>query len=134
MEQLVPDYLLLTTHCCASILLNLNSSIHHTHIHVQDCINLQAPFFIILKNKKTTQQLTIMQNRVNYSNAEHNDTSITVHLQESSYLVLFLTNNWVFGAKWLILRSKLCIQWLSIAVFCFNGMANTDWDKRLPVS
>lgn len=31
-----------------------------------------------------------MQNRLNYSNAEHNDTSITVHLQDSSYLVRFL--------------------------------------------
>lgn len=44
-----------------------------------------------------------MQNR-NYFNAEHNDTSITVHLQDSFYLVLFLTNHFlrVFGAKWLI--------------------------------
>lgn len=30
-----------------------------------------------------------MQIRLNYSNAEHNDTSITVHVQESSPLVLF---------------------------------------------
>lgn len=46
-------------------------------------------------NKKTTQQLTLMQNRLNYSNAERNDTSITGHIQDSSYLVLFhfLTNN-----------------------------------------
>lgn len=40
-----------------------------------------------------------MQNRFNYSNAERNDTSITVHLQASSYLVLFLANC-VFGANW----------------------------------
>lgn len=46
MEQLVPhsDYLRLTTPVVLEFLLNLNSSIHHTHIHVQDCINLQAPF------------------------------------------------------------------------------------------
>lgn len=42
-----------------------------------------------------------MQNRFNYSDAEHNDTSITVHLQSSSYLVLFLKQIF-FGAKWQI--------------------------------
>lgn len=40
-----------------------------------------------------------MQNRINYSDADHNDTSITVHLQKSSYLVLFLIKNEIFGAK-----------------------------------
>lgn len=34
-----------------------------------------------------------MQNRINYSDADHNDTSITVHLQNSSHLVLFLIEN-----------------------------------------
>lgn len=40
-----------------------------------------------------------MQNRINYSDADHNYTSITVHLQNSSYLVLFLIKNYFFGAK-----------------------------------
>lgn len=44
-----------------------------------------------------------MQNRLNYSNAEHNDTSITVHLQDFFLFGAFsLKNNWVFGAKYLI--------------------------------
>lgn len=61
-----------------------------------------------------------MQNRLNDSNAEHNDTAITVHLQDSSYLVLFLTNNWVFGAKWPIeIKTvySLEVMVVSIAVF-----------------
>jgi len=61
-----------------------------------------------------------MQNRLNDSNAEHNDTAITVHLQDSSYLVLFLTNNWVFGAEWLIeikIVYSMVVMVLSIAAF-----------------
>lgn len=41
-----------------------------------------------------------MQNRINYSDADHNGTSITVHLQNSSHLVLFLLlKMFVFGAR-----------------------------------
>lgn len=64
-----------------------------------------------------------MQNRFNYSDAEHNDTSITVHLQSSSYLVLFLKQ--IFLAPNDKLRLKWCTR-LCIAVFFFYGMANTD--------
>lgn len=57
------------------------------------------------KKEKTTQQLTLMQNRLNNSNAsaEHNHTSITGHIQESSCLLLFTVLqilNLVQNDKW----------------------------------
>lgn len=57
-----------------------------------------------------------MQNRINYSDADHNDTSITVHLQNSSHLVLFLIKN-----EFLAPNDKLSTYYFCIAVFLWHG-------------
>lgn len=73
-----------------------------------------------------------MQNRLNYSNAERNDTSITVHLQDSSHLVLFLTNSW-FGAKWLI-GVKIVYSVVKYCCFLFCFLKNWYGKYRLKLT
>lgn len=62
-----------------------------------------------------------MQNRVNYSDADCNDTSTTGHLQNSLHLVLFLIKkDYFFGAKGQI-EIKFYTYYFCIAVFSWHG-------------